>query len=172
MLKLFRPEFSGTYCPERLRPDFIAVLAGRVRSGLFPLASKRRNRYAVVSESEKELRFRSEGLLSSISIGWNDVHARIDSAPDSAPRVCYEVRYFGWAKYSVILCAIIGIALIAGWSLFGEKFGARRSAAKPIFWAMVMFWCFVWPWILVAIHKRPAPRALERLLAEVNGAKG
>jgi len=171
MLKIFRPEFSGTYCPETLRPDFIASLAERVRRGLFPRASQRRNGYAVVSESEKELRFRSEGLLTAISIGWNDVQVQIESAPHSAPRVCYEVRYFGWARYSVILCAFIGIALIAGWSLLGEKFGARRSAAKPIFRAMVMFWCFVWPWILVAIHKRPAPRALERLFAEINSAK-
>jgi len=168
MLKIFRPEFSGTYSPERVRPDFISALSHRVRKGLFPLASERRNRYVVVSESEKELRFRSEGLLTSVTIGWNDVHVQIDSAQDSAAQVRHEVTYFGWARYVVVLCAMIGIALIASWSLFGQKFGAQRSAAKPIFWAMLIFWGFVWPWILVAIHKRPAARALERLFAEVN----
>lgn len=171
MLKIFRPEFSGTYSPETLRPDFIPALAERVRSGVFPLASERRNRYAVVSESDKELRFRSEGLLASITIGWNDVRVEIDSPREGAPRVHYEARYFRWGRYSVLLCASIAVFLIAGWSLFGERLGARGSAAKTVFWAMVIFWCFVWPWILVAIHKRPAAKALQRLFAEVNEAK-
>jgi len=171
MLKMFRPEFSGAFSPERLRPDFVKALAERVRRGVFPRASQRRNRYAVVSESEKELRFRSEGLLASITIGWNDVHVQIDSPPQDTPTVCYEVRYFGWARYSVVLCVFIGVCLIATWSLFGEKYGAPYSGAKTLFWVMVIFWGFVWPWILVALHKRPAARALERLFAEVNSAK-
>ncbi len=171
MLKLFRPEFSGTYSPEKLRSDFIPALAERVRSGLFPLSSERRNRYAIVSESDEQLRFRSEGFLASISIGWNDVQVQIDSPPDSATRVCYEVRYFAWARYGVILCAFLGIALIAAWTLLGQRYGAHRSAAKMIFWVMMIFWCFVWPWILVAIHKRPAAKALQRLFAVVNEAK-
>ncbi|NQT84903.1 hypothetical protein HQ563_17940 [bacterium] len=171
MLKIFRPQFSGTYSPERLRPDFISALAERVRKGLFPRASERRNRYALVNESDKELRFRSEGLLTSINIGWNDVRVQIESPPDSAPRVRYEVMYFAWARYSVILCAFLGIAMIASWTLLGEIYGAHRSAAKTIFWVMLIFWGFVWPWILVAIHKRPAAKALERLFEKVNEAE-
>lgn len=135
------------------------------------MASKRRNRYVVVSQSDRELRFRSTGFLTSINIGLNDVQVRIDSAPGSAPRVRYEVRFFGWARYCVVLCAVIGIALIVAWSVFGGKFGAGKAAARPILWVMVIFWGFLWPWILVALHKRPAARALERLFAEVNRAK-
>jgi hypothetical protein len=171
MLKIFRPEFSGTFSPERLRPDFVKALAERVRSGLFPRASARRNRYAVVNESEWELRFRSQGLLSGINIGWNDVQVQIDmtpEAPGAPPEIRYRATYSVWARYSVILCAFIGVCLIAAWSLLGEKYGARYSAAKTVFWVIIIFWGFVWPWILVAIHKKPAARALERLFAEVN----
>jgi len=171
MLKIFRPEFSGTYSPQSLRSDFLAAIAERVRRGLFPRASERRNRYAVVTESEEELRFRSEGFLAAISSGWNDVHVRIDSAPGSPPNVRYDVRYFAWARYSVAFCALIAVGLIAGWSLYGARFGAGQSAANTIFWIVVFFWGFVWPWILVAIHRRPATRALERLLAAVNEEK-
>ena len=171
MLKIFRPEFSGTYSPESLRPDFIAALAQRVRGGLFPFASERRNRYVVMSESEKELRFRSEGVLTSISIGLNDVQVEVALGKGSPPQVCYEVTYFGWARYGVILCGAIGIALVACWSLFGERLGARKSGANAIFWVVVIFWGFVWPWILAALHKRPAAKALERLFAEINRAK-
>jgi hypothetical protein len=168
---MFRPEFSGRYSPEKLRPDFIAALSERVRKGLFPLASERRNRYAVVSESDRELRFRSEGLLTSVNIGWNDVHVQIDLAPaspGSPPQIHYNATYWGWAKYGYGLCAILGIALIACWLVFGTKFAPYGKAAKWVFWPSVIFWGFVWPWILVAVHRRPAARALERLFAEVN----
>jgi hypothetical protein len=37
---------------------------------------------------------------------------------------------------------------------------------------MVLFWGFVWPWLLVALHKRPVRRLLERIIAEVDAAKG
>ncbi len=174
MLRTFRPEFSGTYSPERIRPDFISALAERVRRGLFPGASERRNRYKVVNESEGELRFRSEGLLSAINIGWNDVQVQIDLAPETPgapPRIHYRVTFFNWAAYGVALCGFIAVCLIAGLSTFGGKYVRDYPAAKTIFWVMVVFWGFVWPWILVALHKRPAAKALEHLLDEVNGGE-
>lgn len=173
-MEAFRPEFEGTYSAESLRPDFVAALAERVRKGIFRLASERRNRYAVVSESDRELRFRSEGFLTAINTGWNDVRVEIGPAAMAAGspiEVRYHVTYFAWAAYCVGLCGFIGIALIAVWLLFEPKFSALSGAGKPIFWVMVIFWGFVWPWILVALHKRPAARALEQLFAEVNEAK-
>lgn len=174
MFGVFRPEFSGTYSPERIRPDFIGALAQRVRSGLFPGASERRNRYKVVNESEGELRFRSEGLLSAITVGWNDVQIQIDLAPQTPgaqPKIHYRVMFFNWAAYGVALCGLIALCLIAAASIFGGKFLGDYPAAKTIFWIMFAFWGFVWPWILVALHKRPAARLLERLLSEVNGGE-
>jgi len=172
MVGLFRPEFSGTFLPERIRPDFTKALAERVRRGLFPRASERRNRYKVMNESEGELRFRSEGPLSAINIGWNDVQVQIDLAPETPgapPKIHYRVTFFNWAAYGVALCGFIGICLIAAASIFGSKYLLGYPGAKTIFWVMVVFWGFVWPWILVALHKRPAATALERLFAEVNG---
>jgi len=174
MVGLFRPEFSGTFSLERIRPDFISALAERVRRGLFPGASERRNRYKVMNESEGELRFRSEGLLSAISIGWNDVQVQTDLAPEipgAPPKIHYRVAFFNWAAYGVALCGFIAVCLIVGLSTFGGKNVRDYPAAKTIFWVMVVFWGFVWPWILVALHKRPAATALERLFAEVNGGE-
>jgi hypothetical protein len=38
-------------------------------------------------------------------------------------------------------------------------------------WAMVVFWGFVWPWLLIALHKRPLRRLIERLIAEVDAGR-
>ncbi len=171
MLALFRPIFSGTFSPERLRPDFIAALAKRVRSGLFPLASPRRNQYVIVEEAVDRLRFRSKGLLSSITIGWNDVQVQTDltpASPGTPPAIHYSVTFWDWTRYSVTLCGVIAVCLIAGFSLLMPA-SRTLPITKIVFWIMVGFWGFLWPWILVAIHKRPAARMLERLFTEVNG---
>jgi hypothetical protein len=169
MLKWFQPYFTGTYSPESLRPDFISALAARVRKGLFPYASERRNRYEVESESKSHVRFRSKGMLTSISIGWNDVKAELDASSGPSPRIRYEVGFFAWARYGVILCASLGVLLAASWSLVADKHRPQQGGATWIFWAMVIFWGFIWPWILVGIHKRPARRMLNRLFDQVNG---
>jgi hypothetical protein len=127
-----------------------------------------------VDQSEGELRFRSEGLLTGINIGWNDVQVLIDLSPETPgdrPKVHYRVTFFNWAAYGAGLCGFIAICLIAAASVFGRKHLGEYPAAKTIFWIMVVFWGFVWPWILVALHKRPAAKALERLLDEVNGGE-
>ena len=33
---------------------------------------------------------------------------------------------------------------------------------------MVLFWGFIWPWLLIAIHKRPLHRLVARIVSEVD----
>lgn len=33
---------------------------------------------------------------------------------------------------------------------------------------MVVFWGFVWPWILILLHKRPLHSLMARLITEVD----
>jgi hypothetical protein len=35
-------------------------------------------------------------------------------------------------------------------------------------WVIVVFWGFAWPWVLIAMHKRPLRRLVERLIREVD----
>jgi hypothetical protein len=37
-----------------------------------------------------------------------------------------------------------------------------------IAWLMVLFWGFIWPWLLIALHKRPLRRLVTRLIGEVD----
>ncbi len=33
---------------------------------------------------------------------------------------------------------------------------------------MVFFWGFVWPWLLIALHKRPLHRLVARIVSDVD----
>lgn len=37
-------------------------------------------------------------------------------------------------------------------------------------WAMVLFWGFAFPWLLIALHKRPLHRLVASLVTEVDAA--
>lgn len=37
-------------------------------------------------------------------------------------------------------------------------------------WVMASFGGFAWPWILIAMHRRPLRRLLERIIAEVDAS--
>jgi len=37
-----------------------------------------------------------------------------------------------------------------------------------LLWAFILFWGFVWPWILVVMHKRPLHALVQRLVAAVD----
>jgi hypothetical protein len=41
-----------------------------------------------------------------------------------------------------------------------------------LLWAFIVFWGFLWPWILVALHKRPLHKLVARLVAAVDEAVG
>jgi len=109
MFNVFHPTYTGTHKPKSLSSDFITNLAKRIRSpGLFPPASKRRNRYEIVEQKQDSLRFRSVSFLTSIHIGLNDVTTRTDR---KTGEIRYDVSYWTWAKYTLGLCFFIGLVL-------------------------------------------------------------
>lgn len=175
MLGVFHPSFEGVWRTDNLAEDFARRLAARVRSGLLPLAKRRRNQYEIVSESDESVRFRSTTRLTGANIGWNDVDLRIDRR---SGEVRYHVAYWAWTRFCVglglLLAALFGLAVVlpvlTGWHLFDESFYPEKGDVVNFALPMMVFWCFVWPWVLVALHKRPARRGFENLLAEVNSS--
>jgi hypothetical protein len=43
---------------------------------------------------------------------------------------------------------------------------AQIDQNLAVAWTMVVFWGFVWPWLLVVMHKRPLRELVTRLIAE------
>jgi hypothetical protein len=35
---------------------------------------------------------------------------------------------------------------------------------------MALFWGFAWPWLLIALHKRPLRRLMNQIIVEVDAA--
>ena len=173
MWTVFSPSFTGVHKPDRLSSDFIAKLAKRIRSAaLFPFASKRRNQYRTVEQTEDSLWFRSTGLLTGINIGLNDVRIHIHR---NAGEIRYDVSYWTWGKYCIYLC--LGPGLLLGLFLVTPFFGLYVFPADwypPLkvikTWGIpsIIFWGLIWPWMLIQLHKRAAAKCLTRIFDEVN----
>jgi hypothetical protein len=172
MLTFFHPSFEGVYEPKRPTADFMGRMADRVRSaGLFPTAAERRNRYEVVSQSQTAVRVRSTNLLTGINVGLNDIAL---ATVDGGRGIRYTVSFWTWAKYSLALSGIIGIAIGVVFCLpivfeDGNPF-TDYSAALILAAAipMALFWGGLFPWLHIAVHRRYARKCLIRILDEIS----
>ena len=168
----FHPSSIGVYSPASLNRDFIGRLSQRVSAGLFPMAPARRNKYEIVEETDDLLHFRAGTLLTALYVGLNNVRVEADHGKGE---VRYQMRYWTWAKFNVLLCLSIGLllAVLLGTPLFGvyllpQDHYPPNEAIIAYALPMAAFWGLAWPWLLVAIHKRPAARCLKMIFEQVN----
>jgi hypothetical protein len=167
MSAFFLPTFAGLYKPVTLSPRIFEALAARVREKkVFPGATARRNRYVIVEQSNQKLRFRATTLLTGSFLGLNDVTLRTDKVPGA---VHYSVSYWTWAGYCIGLGLFIAAAILGSLLLFQiGGYSTNYPFHSWVLWCMLGFWCLIWPWILIAMHKLFVPRALIRTLEEAN----
>lgn len=154
---------------------FISSFVRRIETGLLPGTSSLRSQYGVVRKEPEELRFRALNWWTAINVGLNDVVM----AAASGGRVHYKVTYWRWASFVLALSGALGIVFIAGLLQFDVRSYVEQHAMSRIpglstnqniviAWALAIFWGFVWPWILIALHKRPLSRLMNRIIAEVD----
>jgi hypothetical protein len=165
-MALFSPTFAGTVSIRTPGTEFMNRLRWRIDAGLLTGMPHRRSRYVVTRQTDRELTFRAGDFTTAINVGLNQVEVRI---PEDS-RLEYVVTYWRWAAYCIALCALIGTALIAGFLLTPAMRSelAAQDGAVAVFWGSVAFWGFVWPWLLIALHKPFARRCLNRVLAEID----
>lgn len=156
---------------------FIAAFVQRIEAGLLRGTARRRCNYAVTRAGADGLGFRAVNWWTALNVGLNEVELTV--APDG--RVRYGIRYPRWANYVVALCGGLGVVLIAFLLIYDVRgyIIQHPESAFPalstdqnvaIAWAMALFWGFAWPWILIALHKRPLRRLMEQLITEVDAA--
>jgi hypothetical protein len=163
----FKPRFEGEVSSDRIPDDFLARIERRVRDGLFIPGSRVRANYRVLSSSREALAFEAADFLTAWNVGLNDVELR-RSTPST---IAYRVGFGRWTRYCVIQGALLG-AILAGCYAFIPAM--RRDVASfpngpVIFWGMAIFWTLCWPWLLTALHRPFARRALDRILLEELG---
>jgi len=74
--------------------------------------------------------------------------------------------------------AAIGIVLVLNFDVRGYlaqmppsmRWGLGVEQSVVLLWAFIVFWGIVWPWILVALHKRPLHSLVNRLVTAVDEA--
>lgn len=161
---LLTPEFAGQVTVDRLPDDFVSRIRKRVEDGLLSPGRRTRADYRVHSVGRDEIRFGAAGLPTAYNVGLNEVTV-VRSRPD---RVRYRVSYRRWARTAVLHGALLGLVFLIGFSAMPAL---RRDVdsyphGRLLFWAIVGFFSLAWPWLLVAMHRPAAERALQRILRE------
>jgi len=172
---ILAPSIEGVVPVRSSAERFLAAFRRRVAAGLLAGRPHPRSNYQVVHESAGVLRVRAADYLTAINIGLNELELRLPSSGS----VQFRVRYWRWAFYAIGLSGVLGlIGLVLLLTFDARGYIARHASARlpgltidanlAIAWAMVLFWGFVWPWLLIALHKRPLRRFIERLVRDVD----
>jgi hypothetical protein len=171
---ILSPHIEGTL-PLRSSPAaFIQAIRERVATGLLgPNAP--RSHYAVSESTPEMVRIHAVNWQSAINVGLNELELRFRHLG----KIEYRVRYWRWAAYAIGLGGIlglIGLALLVSVDVRGyiashpstQISGFSIDQQVIIAWMMVLFWGFIWPWLLIALHKRPLHRLVARIVSEVD----
>ena len=169
------PVVEGS-APIRLpAPLFLAGFRRRVGAGLLTGRAHPRSRYVATSAGATGLHIRAADWWTAINVGLNEIDLRVD--PPGV--VHYRVRYWRWAGYALGLCGGMGISGVGLLLLTDARGYIGRHSAEMIpglsvdqnlmlAWGLVLFWGFIWPWLLIQLHRRPLRHLVERLIGEVD----
>ena len=171
---ILSPHIEGTLPLRSSTAAFIQAIRERVASGLLgPNAG--RSHYAVSESTPEMVRIHAVNWQSAINVGLNELELRFRHLGT----IEYRVRYWRWAAYVIGLGGILGImglALLVSFDVRGyiathpstQVAGFSTDQQVIIAWMMVLFWGFIWPWLLIGIHKRPLHRLVARIVSEVD----
>ena len=176
-MRLFLPEIEGTLPIRSPVERFLDGFRQRVTAGLLTGQSHPRSNYVVTEAGSRRLVIRAVDWLTAFNVGLNDVALSLERPG----LIRYHVRYWRWALYALLLSGtigVVGLGLLLGTDVRAYFERNPRSMAPGlsieqhvvIAWVMALFWGFVWPWLLIAMHKRPLRLLIARLIAEVDAA--
>lgn len=169
------PEIRGTVEIRCAPAQFLQAFRQRVAGGLLSGKPHPRSNYVITQAGPDRLHVRAADWWTAINVGLNELDLRL---PQQGT-VCYQVRYWRWASYALGLSGmlgLIGVLLLLTLDVrgyiarFPERMLPGLSADQNLLlgWAMVLFWGFVWPWILIVLHQSPLRRLVTRLVMEVD----
>jgi hypothetical protein len=169
------PEISGTVGIKSSPARFMPAFQQRVAAGLLAGTPHPRSNYRVVSSAPERLSIEAADWWTAVNVGLNEVELRVSPAGG----VQYRVRYWRWARFSIALCGVLGLVglvllLTTDVRAYMEHTvvsavpGLSADQNVAIAWGMTLFWGFVWPWLMIAFHKRPLHKLMARLVGEVD----
>ena len=174
---MFIPQIEGTVPIRSPAESFLRAFRERVTAGLLDGRPHPRSNYVVSEAASGALVVLAADWWTAINVGLN----RVELRPLPPDLIRYDVRYWRWALYAISLSAglgLVGLAMLL--SLDVRSYIARHERSMipglsieqnlAIAWLMVLFWGYIWPWLLIALHKRPLRQLVTRLIGEVDVA--
>jgi hypothetical protein len=169
------PQIRGTVQVRSAPAEFLEAFRQRVASGLLSGKPHPRSNYVVTRTDPDRLHVRAVAWWTAINVGLNELDLEL-TQPGT---VRYHVSYWRWASYVLGLGGVLGtIGLLLLLTLdvrsyivrFPERMlpGFSVHQNMLVAWAMGLFWGFLWPWILIGLHKPPLHRLITRLITEVD----
>lgn len=167
-MSFLSPAYSGVIELPRIPDDFTDRIERRVETGLLTPGSRRRANYVVRSKSADSIAFSAVGFWTQYNVGLNEVELR----RDGPSRISYHGSFRPWARAAAIYAFALAAVILVGFLVWP---GARADISRyawgwPFLGGLLVFFGLLWPWLLVAIHRRFVPRALERIVRETLGA--
>jgi len=175
MTMFLLPETQGVVVVGSDASKFVDTFCRRVAGGLLSGKPHPRSNYVVTEVGTDRLHVSAADWWTAINVGLNELDVQFERSGT----LRYQVRYWRWALYALVLSGslgLIGVLALIFFDLrayvthFPERMvpGPSVDANLAIAWAMVLFWGFVWPWLLILLHKRPLRRLATRLITEVD----
>jgi hypothetical protein len=169
------PETEGTVSIRSSTVTFLQAFGRRVAAGLLTGRPHPRSNYVVSKSDPGHLEVRAADWWTATNAGLN----RLELWHSPPNIIRYHVRYWQWAQFALGLSGalgLVGVVLLLSLDVRGYIAGHQNSRVPGlsieqnvvIAWLMVLFWGFIWPWILISMHKRPLHRLVTRLIAEVD----
>jgi hypothetical protein len=169
------PQIEGSVAVRSSAAQLVPALRQRVAAGLVLGRPHPRSNYQVTEAGSTHVRVRAADWRTAINVGLNELDLRL-AQPGA---VHFRVRYWRWAAYVLGLGAVlglVGLVLLLAVDVRGYIAEHPRSRLPglsidenvAVAWTLVLFWGFVWPWLLIALHKRPLHRLVAGLIADVD----
>jgi hypothetical protein len=165
---LFSPAYSGTIELPSVPSDFTEKIAHRVETGLLAPGSRRRANYVVCSKTAEAITFMAVGFWTAYNLGLN--YVVLNRSGDRA--ISYRVKFWRWALYAAIQGLLVSAAVLVAVLLVpgGRAKVESYSQGWQMLGFLLVFYGLFWPWVLVAMHRRFAAGALERIVREAVAA--
>jgi hypothetical protein len=172
---IFTPQIEGSVPIGAARQAFFEAFQRRVAAGLLTGRPQPRSNYAVVEAGSGRLSVHAADWSTATNVGLNELELEIRQEG----LVHFRVRYWRWAVYGFALAAAIGVMLLAALAFLDVRSYLSRhpSSMLPglslgqnvaLAWLMAVFWGFVWPWLMIPMHKKPLRGLVARLIADVD----
>jgi hypothetical protein len=171
---ILAPHLEGTVPIQSSADEFLRAFERRVQAGLLTGHGHARSVYRALQVGPGQLHVSAANWWTASRVGLNELELHV--SPGS---VQYQVWFWRWARFVLGFCGSLGVIGLVVIQMFDVRAyiaghpgtmipGLSVDQNMQVAVSLVLFWGFIAPWLLIAVHKGPVRRLVERLIREVD----